>query len=103
MPEPRDICASSCQTKIKQKEQKECVGNFGYSMYGTRGAAHNWPAECSTRLIETRFQQGKASPCTFYRKAKGMKTIVHGDDYVSAGHPRQLQWLYEPLKFKYKI
>lgn len=82
---------------------EEFCGKFNYSMYGTRDVAQNWAADYSTRLVEPGVQQGKASPCIFYHKSRGIRTLVHGDDYVSVGHPKQLQWLEEQLKSRYQM
>ena len=68
-------------------------------MYGTRDAA----AEYSARLIEAGFQRGNASPCTFYHEERQIRTLVHGEDYVSVGQPKQLRWLEDKLKTKYQI
>ena len=86
----------------KEGEEGFC-GKLNYSMYGTRDAAQNWAAEYSSRLVEAGFQRGHAFPCTFYHKERGIRTLVHGDDYVSVGPPKQLKWLEEQLKSKYQI
>ena len=85
------------------KGEEGLCGKLNYSMYGTRDAAQNWAAEYSTRLLEAGFQRGKASPCTFYHQERQIRTLVHGDDYVSVGHPKQLKWLEEQLKTRYQI
>ena len=55
------------------------------SLCGTRDAALNW-AKCYTdRFLELGFSKGASSPCTFYHEARKIKTIVHGDDFVSEG------------------
>ena len=72
-------------------------------MYGTRDAAQNWAEECSGRLIEVGFKQGLASPCVFFHKERGIRTYVHGDDYVSTGMPSQLQWLKPKFEETYQV
>ena len=49
------------------------------------------------------FTRGHASPCTFYHKGKGIRTYIHGDDYVSVGSDSALKWLKEELEKKYEI
>ena len=49
------------------------------------------------------FTQGTASPCTFYHKHRGIRTYVHGDDYVSTGAPHQLDWMRKQLENKYQV
>lgn len=61
-----------------------------------------WHEEYSKQLIENGFQQGKASPCVFYHESKGIRTVVHGDDYISVGKEESLQWMEARLKCKYE-
>ena len=76
-------------------------GRLSYSMHGIRDAAQSWYQECSSLLIQIGFRQGKASPCTFYRPTRGIRTYVHGGDYVSVGKPEQLRWMKGQLEEKY--
>ena len=78
-------------------------GKLNYSMYGTRGAAQNWHEEYSQKLVDIGFEQGLATPCTFYHRSRAIRTYVHGDDYVSTGIPNQLKWLREQLEAKYQV
>ena len=78
-------------------------GRLNYSMYGTRDAAQNWFDAYSQQFINIGFQQGLASPCTFYHKQRGIRTYVHGDDYVSTGTPDQLKWLQTQLEKSYQV
>ena len=84
-------------------EEKPMCGRLNFSMYGTRDAAMNWQAEYSQRLIDNGFEQGKSNPCVFHHIGKGIRTLVHGDDYVSVGRPESLKWMEEMLAQKYKI
>ena len=70
-------------------------GKLNLCMYGTRDAAQNWQAECSQQFSNNGFSRGSASPCVFYHGERGIRTLVHGDDYVSVGFPKQLNWLEE--------
>lgn len=60
-------------------------------------------AECSQRLIDIGFARGSASPSVFHHDEGGIRTLVHGDDYVSVGQPQQLKRLDEQLQKKYQI
>ena len=83
-------------------DERRC-GRLNYSMYGTRDAAQNWANEYAEMLKEIGFEQGLASPCVFYHKLRGIRTFVHGDDYVSTAIPKQLTWLKDQLESKHKI
>ena len=39
----------------------------------------------------------------FHHPAKGVWTLVHGDDYCSAGYPEDLDWLEDVLSKRYDI
>ena len=54
---------------------------------------HNWGEECANTMTSIGFTQCKASPCTFWHKTKGLRTYIHGDDFVSVGAEKKLQWL----------
>ena len=72
-------------------------------MHGTRDAAINWHDEYSQQLITNGFVQGASSPCTFYHPQRKLRTVVHGDDYISVGHGENLKWLESCLKTRYEI
>ena len=56
-----------------------------------------------TEIIENGFKQGTATPCVFHHEHKGIRTLVHGDDYASIGKPEQLKWMERMLEQKYQI
>ena len=60
-------------------------GELKFSMYGTRDAAANWEDFYSLFLMSLGFIKGKSSPCVFHSKEKGIKLMVHGDDFVAIG------------------
>lgn len=39
----------------------------------------------------------------FYHQQRGIRTYVHGDDYVSTGQPEQLRWLQIQLEQSYQV
>ena len=87
---------------MKVGEEKLC-GKLNFSMYGILDAAQNWYQEYLEQLIQIGFQQGKASPCLFYNEDKGIRTYVHGDDYVSTGKPEALKLMKGQLEKKYTV
>ena len=72
-------------------------------MYGARDAAQNWHDEYTQQSLSVGFEQGKASPCILYHPQKGIRTYVHGDDYVSCGLPEALKWMQTQLESKYQV
>ena len=73
------------------------------ALYGTRAAASSW-ADCYTEiLVNNGFRQGKSSPCLFFNEQKAILTLVHGDDFMSTGSAKSLEWLEEVLKGKLEV
>ena len=54
-------------------------------MYGTRDAASNWEEAYSTFLASKGFTKGVASPCVFFSASRGIRLMVHGNDFVLVG------------------
>ena len=71
----REVFVQLPKEDMNEGEEKMC-GRLKYSMYGTRDAAQNWYQEYSGQLIKIGFEQGKASPCTFYHRELGIRTMA---------------------------
>ena len=54
-------------------------------------------------MINSGFTRGIASPCVFHHKTRGIRILVHGDDYVSVGMLAQLKWMEGQRMKKYQI
>jgi hypothetical protein len=61
-------------------------------LYGTRDAPKRWEAYVAEVMAKLGFRRGKASPCCFFHPARGLRCVVHGDDFVLAGPPKELEW-----------
>ena len=68
-------------------------GRLRVSLYGTHDAAAKWEDAYATVLTEHGFARGVASPCSFCCKKRGIRVVVHGDDFLSGGPRSQLGWL----------
>ena len=69
----------------------EC-GRLRVSLCGTRDApANREDAYCGN----TSSTVGVSCPCSFYSRVKGVRIIVHRDDFISGGPRHQLKWLEE--------
>ena len=62
-------------------------------LYGTRDAALNWQETLSSHLIENGFVRGVGHAAVFHHPKKHIWTLVHGDDYLSAGSAASMDWL----------
>ena len=62
-------------------------------LYGTRDAPARWEAHLAKQLQSMGFLRGRASPCCFYHPQRGLRCLVHGDDFVFAGTEENLDWV----------
>ena len=71
---------------------KECpeYERLRMSLYGTRDAAANGTDAYANVLQEP-------CPCSFYSRVRGIKIVVHGDDFISGGARHHLIWLEEVM------
>ena len=49
------------------------------------------------------FRKGRGLPSVFWHPEKVIKTLVHGDGYVSAGNDESLKWLDAELSKAYEL
>ena len=98
----RDVYA---QIPDERKEfgEEQFGGTLNCCMHGTRDAVLNWQIECSQMLVDNGFKQGVSTFHVFYHAEKRIRTLVHGDDYVSIGEPQQLECMEQMSGQKYNI
>ena len=72
-------------------------------MYGTRDAAKNWEETCRDIMLELGFTQGKSSGSVFFHPGRKVRTVIHGDDFLSSGSRVNLHWLKKGLEEKLEI
>ena len=78
-------------------------GRLNRSMYGTRDAAVNWEDKYSSHLESMGFIKGKSSPCTFFHPHKGVRCVVHGDNFTFLGNEDELRWCTQMMKDEYEV
>jgi hypothetical protein len=74
-----------------------------YTWYAMRVAAKNWEKEYSRTMIANGFRQCVATVSSFYDEARGVRVVVHGDDFVCTGSEPDLVWLEGSLRNKYPL
>ena len=79
------------------------IGKLNLSLYGTRDAASNWQEHLSAHMLTLGFERGIGHPSVFHHRDKQIVTLVHGDDYTSAGSPASLRWFRNMLEKEYEI
>ena len=71
----------------------DVVGRLRLALYGTRDAAMLRQECVAKHLTSIGLKKGKSNPCVYYNKFRGIRTLVHGDDYASVGSIANLRWL----------
>ena len=79
------------------------LGRLKLCLYGTRDAALNWQQTLSDHLVDAGFTRGTGHPSVFHYAKKHIWTLVHGDDYCSAGPAASLDWMQEVFEKRYEI
>ena len=69
----------------------DMLGKVNLSLYGTRDAASNWQEHLSRHLESIRFVRGIGHPSVYHHPGRGLITLVLGDDYTTAGEPKELK------------
>ena len=85
-----------------KKPGEDVVGRLLKSLYGTRDAPLNWELQIQKVMLALGFKQGKSNPCICYHAGRDLRTVVHGDDFTTAGTFDNIKWLHEELSKKWK-
>ena len=81
----------------------DTVGKLEASLYGARDASANRQEEVNKSVQGWGFTAGRYNPCAYFHKKKGIRCLVHGDDFVCAGSPMNLVWLEGKLRERFEI
>ena len=72
-------------------------------MHGTRDAAQNWECEYVEFMEGIGFRRGQSTPCIFWHKEKGIRAVIHGDDFTLLGNEVALDWFRERIQEKFEV
>jgi len=75
----------SDEDMIEEDRKADVVGMLRMRLYGTRDAANNLQSEVAKEMSKWGFKRGTSNPCLHQHRQLGIKTLVHGDDFVSIG------------------
>jgi hypothetical protein len=90
-----------CDEDWTSGDEENC-GELLVSMYGTRSAAKNWQICYSGLMIAAGFVRGRTNDCIFFHPQRQIRTMVHGDDFVSVAKGDDLLWLKRVLEGKFE-
>ena len=81
----------SMSTSRRSDNQPGMCVNRHKSLYGMCDAALNWAQAYSEVLQTMGSVKGFSSPCSFFHQGFGIRTVVHGDDFLSEGPGKNLE------------
>ena len=102
-PVQHEIFVELCEEAKKTVEDNSMCAKLRMSMYGTKAAAQYWQKKVQETMASLGFSIGKASPFLFYHPQRGLKCLVHGDDFVVSGEPVDLVWMRNELEINTTI
>ena len=65
--------------------------------------AKSWQQTLTEHLIEIGFKRGRGHIRVFHHPERNIRTLVHGDDYCSAGARGDFDWLQAKLEKAYEL
>ena len=102
-PMTRQVCVELPPEARVEGEDDSTVGFLKLSLYGTRDAAANFQAEVRKFLLGAGFTQSSYNPQVYHHVTRDLKTIVHGDDFVTSGDREQAKWMEARLAKRFEI
>ena len=100
----RTVCVElpmEANTGVHEREQ--AVGPLKLSLYGTRDAAANFQEEVKKFMEKFEFEQSKYNPSMYFNRKRNIRTLVHGDDFVSSLSRPAAKWFKEKLEQRFEI
>ena len=79
------------------------MGLLRMSLYGTRDAAANFQAEVKRVMERAGFKTSRYNPSTYYNPFWELRSLVHGDDFVTGGEVEELMGFKQVLSAKFEI
>jgi hypothetical protein len=78
------------------------------ALYGTRRASYLWGEFVSDHMTAPEpkglgFQRLKGCPQLYWHQQRGLKSVVHGDDFLSSGNEKAQRWLAEQMPKHFKV
>ena len=82
----RKLCVELPSEDMTDEDYRlDKVGLLEMSLYGTRDAATNWQEEVARSMAGWGFKRSTYNPCLYWNQMTGVRTLVHGDDFMSVG------------------
>ena len=103
-PMKRWVCVElPAEARQGTEQPGEYVGLLQLSLYGTRDAAANFQEEVRRFMASLGFAQSKYNPQVYWHERRNLKTLVHGDDFMTSGPRSSAHWLRDQLGKRFEI
>ena len=102
-PMTRMVCVELPEEAFAEGDERDTVGLLQLSLYGTRDAAANFQMEVQKFLVSEGFEQSAYSPQVYWHRSRYLKTLVHGDGFVTSGVGSAAQWFEGRLQRRFEI
>ena len=79
------------------------VGRLRLALYANRNAAQLWHECLAQHLVELGFARGASNPFVYHHSFRGVRVLVHGDDFVSTGSLEELRWMKGQLESGFDV
>ena len=90
--------------KLPEEDNQEGLcGRLNKAMHGTRDAVQNWEMEYVEFMESIGFRGGQSTPCIFWHKEKGIRAVIHGDDFSLLGISVALDWFRDKIQGKFEV
>jgi hypothetical protein len=63
----------------------------------------NWQEEVARCMKKWGFKRGQYNPCLYYNEELGIRTLIHGDDFVSVGDAKKIRDMKKMLSDRFEI
>ena len=87
----------------EEDNQEGMCGRLNKAMYGALDAAQNWEMEYVEFMESIGFRRGQSTPCIFWHVEKGIRAVIHGDDFTLLGNEASLDWFRERIQEKFEV
>jgi len=98
-------CTRSIYIELPGEESQggRYVGKLVRALYGTRDAPLAWLTVVKSDMKEMGFEECKVTNGVFTHPVRGLRAVVHVDDFLMSGDGHQLQWFRDHMSKKYEL
>lgn len=102
-PMKRYVCVELPPEARAEHDAEDYVGLLIMSLYGTRDAAANFQGEVRKFMLSQGFHQAQYSPQIFWHPERDLRTLVHGDDFMTSGNRTNARWFRRVPESRFEI